>query len=150
MRTAAVREFRRLLVFFSVGALNFAVTYVLFAALVQLGWHYNLALAASYIFSIGFGYLLHRGSTFADREHVRQGFGKYAISVLLAFLVNLALLDWIVGRGLLAPLSGQAVAMSLATLFGYQLQTHWVFRSRRRPNREEIRQTPVEERRKAA
>jgi len=122
-------ELRRLILFTGVGTLNTGVCYAFFALLVYLDCHYNLALAADYLFGIGLGYVLHRLSTFSDRKHVKQAFGKYTLVLVATFLVNLVLLDWIVYEKWLDLLSGQAVAMTGATLLSYFLQKHWVFRS---------------------
>lgn len=134
MRLASKRELRRMLVFSAVGALNVAATYVAYAALVAWGWHYNLAHVASYVLGGGLGYALHRASTFADRPHIRQGLGKYAVTLGVTFAVNFVLLDALVAGQLFAPLAAQAVAMGVATLVGYLMQTHWVFRSHAAPD----------------
>lgn len=128
-------ELRRLMLFTVMGTLNTVVCYALFAALVHwAGWHYNLALVADYAFGIGLGYVLHRGSTFADRKHLSQAFGKYTVTLVATFLLNLALLDAIVALDLLEPLTAQAVAMTAVTLASYLLQKHWVFRAHDGPN----------------
>ena len=122
-------ELKRLFVFGAAGMLNTVVCYALFAALVYgVECDYNLALLADYAFGIVLGYALHRSSTFADRKHVQRAFGKYFVALVTTFLVNLALLDFLVALRLLGPLAGQLIAMSAATLASYALQKHWVFR----------------------
>src|ERR1700675_3135394 len=102
-------ELRRLALFTVVGTLNTAVCYALFAMLVHWAqWHYNLALVADYAFGIVLGFVLHRVSTFADRMHGRQEFGKYTVTLIATFLLNVALLDLIVERRWLEPLAAQA------------------------------------------
>jgi putative flippase GtrA len=122
-------ELRRLAVYFLVGAANTALCYAAYSLLVELGWHYNAALVADYAFGAVLGYVLHRGATFADRLHIRQAFGKYAVTLVVTFAINLVLLDFLVVREILSPLAGQAVAMALATAATYRMQTQWVFRS---------------------
>jgi putative flippase GtrA len=123
-------ELRRFVVYSAVGALNTAICYLLFAALVDwCGWHYRLALAADYGFGIVLGYGLHRGSTFADRRHLRGAFGKYALTLALTFIANFVMLDALVRWEMLGPVAAQAIAMSAATLIGYTAQKEWVFRS---------------------
>ncbi len=127
-------ELRRLIVYAMVGTLNTAICYALFAALVQLcAWHYQLALAADYAFGILLGYALHRVSTFADRNQLRQAFGKYVVTLAATFLANFLLLDLIVRSRLLEPIAAQGVAMIAVTLASYLPQKHWVFRSHTRP-----------------
>ncbi len=121
---------RRLMVFGMVGTVNTVVCYALFAALVHVfEWDYNLALVADYAFGAGLGYGLHRVATFADRKHVKQAFGKYALTLVITFLANLLLLDVMVRRRWFDPLVAQALAMGMVTLLSYALQKHWVFRS---------------------
>jgi putative flippase GtrA len=123
-------ELRRFVVYGAVGALNTAICYLLFAALVDwCGWHHHLALAADYAFGIVLGYALHRTATFADRLRLKHAFQKYAITLALTFVANFALLDAIVRAQLLGTLAGQAVAMTIATLVSYGVQQRWVFRS---------------------
>ena len=122
-------ELRRFAVFGMVGALNTAICYALFALLFHVcGWHHHLALVADYAFGIVVGYVLHRSSTFADRNYLRQAFGKYSLTLVATFGANLALLDLIVRARLLEPLWAQALAMTLVTAAGFLVQTHWVFR----------------------
>ncbi|MGD9723739.1 MAG: GtrA family protein [Pirellulales bacterium] len=124
------REIRRLAIYLAVGGLNTAICYALFAALIHYGrWHYQAALVADYGFGIVLGYALHRGSTFADRAHLRRAFSKYTLTTALTFVANFALLDAIVRLAILEPLSGQAIAMATVTAVSYGAQKHWVFRS---------------------
>lgn len=117
----------------TIGALNTAMCYTLFALLVRLcAWHHHLALVADYALGIVIGYSLHRVSTFADRQHLRQAFGKYLVTVATTFLANLMLLDVMVRVGLLEPLLAQALGLTAVTLAGYLIQTHWVFRQHAR------------------
>lgn len=123
-------ELRRFVVYGAVGALNTAICYLLFAALVDwCGWHHHLALAADYAFGIVLGYALHRSATFSDRRQLKRAFQKYALTLVLTFVANFALLDAIIRAELLGTLAGQAVAMTVATLVSYGVQQQWVFRS---------------------
>jgi putative flippase GtrA len=125
-----VTELRRFVVYGVVGALNTAICYLLFAALVDwCGWHHHLALAVDYAFGIVLGFALHRSATFADRRQLKRAFQKYAITLVLTFAANFALLDAIIRAELLGILAGQAVAMTIATLASYGVQQQWVFRS---------------------
>lgn len=123
-------EIRRLIVFATVGTLNTAVCYALYAALVHaLAWHHNAALVADYALGSVAGFVSHRLATFADRKHVRRALGKYLLTLVATFLLNAILLNAIVISRLLGPLLGQAAAMTLVTMVSYLMQKHWVFRS---------------------
>jgi len=123
-------ELRRLLVFGAMGTLNTGVCYALFATLVHLyAWHYNAALVVDYGFGIALGFVLHRQATFADRLHVRGALGKYALTLSLAFLLDMAILNLLIAGQLCGPLAAQAIAVVCVTSFSYLLQTLWVFHS---------------------
>jgi len=131
------REIRRLFVFGVMGTLNTAVCYAMFALFVRVfDWHYNLALVVDYGFGAILGYTLHSAGTFADRKHVRQAFGKYAITLVLAFLLNLGLLNLTVRTLQLEPLPAQAVSILFVTMLSYSMQRFWVFRSHHPPEAE--------------
>jgi putative flippase GtrA len=123
-------ELRRLFTFATVGALNTAVCYAVYAALVDgFAWHHNLALAADYALGAALGFIMHRLATFADRKHLRAAFGKYLAALIASFVLNVAVLDCIVASRLLDPIAAQVPALALVTLASYLLQKHWVFRS---------------------
>lgn len=125
-----VSEMRRLLVFGVMGTLNSAVCYALFATLVHVfAWHYNAALVVDYGFGVMLGFALHRQATFADRTHLQGALAKYAATLGVVFLCDLAILNLLVASGVLGPLVAQAVAVVFVTTFSYLLQKHWVFRS---------------------
>jgi putative flippase GtrA len=130
MNVIKTAEARRLVMFAVVGTVNTAVCYALYVVLVAvLEWNYDVALFADYVFGIALGYALHRLSTFADRTSLRQAFGKYTLTMIVTFLANLLLLDWLVRAEWMEPLPAQAIAMCAVMLASYVVQTHWVFRS---------------------
>ena len=123
-------ELRRMLVFVAVGALNTAVCYALFAALVHLAQcHHHTALVGDYALGIAVGYLLQRFATFADRKHVERTLPKYVAAYVAAFALNLAVLDVLVRWLVFGPLAAQAVGLVVVTLTSYTVQQRWVFRS---------------------
>ena len=77
---------------------------------------------------------MHRLSTFADRKHVKQAFGKYLTTLIVTFVLNLAVLDLHrreLGCSIRSP--ARPWPSALVTLVSYMLQKHWVFRSHGRP-----------------
>jgi putative flippase GtrA len=126
----ATPELKRFLMFLAVGTLTTGTCYAVFAMLVWLGWHYNLALVAAFAVSSVQSYSMHRVTTFADRRHVRRTLGKYVIALVAVLITNMALLDLLVVGQIFSPLPAQAVATGIVTVLGYRLQTHWVFRAK--------------------
>ena len=130
MSPAQKLELRRLITFATVGMLNTAVCYAVYAAIVHwLAWHHDLALAADYGFGAVLGYVTHRLTTFGDRKHLRAAFGKYLAALIASFVLNVAVLDCFVASRLLDTIAAQVPAIALVTLASYMLQKHWVFRS---------------------
>ena len=125
----ATPELKRFLMFLAVGTLTTGTCYAVFALLVWLGWHYNLALVAAFAISSVQSYSMHRVTTFADRKHVRRTLGKYVVALVAVLVTNMALLDLLVVGQIFSPLPAQAVATGVVTVLGYRLQTHWVFRA---------------------
>ncbi|HTM56435.1 MAG TPA: GtrA family protein [Pirellulales bacterium] len=130
MQVKSHSELRRLITFGLVGTCNTAICYALYAALVHwLQWHHNFALVADYCFGAMLGFLTHRGSTFADRTHLKLAFGKYLTALGISFSLNMALLNAIMWTGLLGALAAQAGALVFVTIVSYLMQRNWVFRS---------------------
>ncbi len=143
------REWRRLVVFTAVGTVNTVVCYALYAGLVHsFDWHYNAALVADYGFGTVLGYAMHRLMTFADRKHVSGAFGKFTLTLVLTFLLNMVLLDGAVRLQWFDPLTAQALATLVVTLVSYVLQKHWVFNAPLPARAEAVDAPPI--RRKAA
>lgn len=120
-------DLTRLFKFAFVGGFNTVVTYVLYLVLLELGLHFNLALALEYVFGIVLGYVLNRVWTFSDRKTGTRAFHKYVVTYLAVFAINFALLNAIVRLGM-GPGPAQAIALMAATLASYVLQKNWVFR----------------------
>jgi putative flippase GtrA len=118
------------MVFGVMGTFNTVTCYALYAAMVHwFHWNYNFALVLDYAFGAVLGFTVHRIATFADRKHVRLAFGKFAVTLVLSFLLNVTVLNAAVERLLLDPLVAQLLALVFVTLFSYTMQKHWVFRS---------------------
>lgn len=114
--------------FLIVGGINTAWGYVLYVALIWAGLHYNPALILDYIVGILTGYLMHRHLTFASHGCTQHSFLKYWGTYIAVYVINLILLNLIVGLKLLDPVLGQLLALSVVTVFSFLLQNFWVFR----------------------
>jgi putative flippase GtrA len=126
VRTAS--SLRQLAVFVIVGGTNTAITYLIYAALVCLGLHYNVALALDYVVGTAFGYFLHRRWTFGHSGRHAESLSKFVASCIGVFFLNLALLNAIEWTGFVGPLVGQMVALALSAVFAFLVQKLWVFR----------------------
>lgn len=120
------------------GGSNTAITFALYALLVYLGAHYNLAMVTTYILGIGLGFALNRLWTFNDNENPSEApqdkqksgriqFGQYVIVYALIFVVSLAILNLLVQIFSIHPIPSQLVAVGVSTICSYFLQKKWVF-----------------------
>jgi putative flippase GtrA len=114
--------------FLIVGGINTALGYALYVALIRAGLHYNLALILAYIVGILTGYLMNRHLTFASHVRTHHSFLKYWATYIGVYVLNLILLNLIVGLKLLDPMFGQLLALGAVTLMSFLLQNFWVFR----------------------
>ena len=115
--------------FLLVGAFNTALIYSVYVALVYFGMHYNLALLLDYIIGIALGYHLNKNYTFTKDIEAKESpsLGKYVISYVVVFALNLLLLNLFVQLGWMGAIIAQLVAVIIATLCSFVLQDKWVF-----------------------
>lgn len=114
--------------FLMAGFINTAAMYALYVLLVQIGLQYNIALTLDYLVGILSGYLMNRHWTFASHGRTHYSFLKYCTTYVVIYIMNLILLNLVVGVGLLGPELGQLLALGVVTVFGFLLQNFWVFR----------------------
>lgn len=117
--------------FVGVGALNTACMYALFVALVALGVHRTVALAADYVGGVLLGYALQRRWTFADRDGAPGSGVRYLVVYVAIFAANALLLELFVRGFGLRPAVAQVPALVIAMAGSYVLQRSWVFRPAR-------------------
>ena len=113
--------------FLIVGGINTAWSYALYVALIWAGFHYNSALILAYIAGILTGYLMNRHLTFASHGRPHHSFLKYWVTYIIVYIVNLILLNLIVGLKLLDPVLGQLLVVGVITVISFLLQNFWVF-----------------------
>jgi dolichol-phosphate mannosyltransferase len=116
--------------FGGVGASGYAVNLTVYAALLHVGVHFNLAAAVSFVVSATSNYLLNRAWTFrAQRGHFALQGARFLVVSVLAFAANelwLSLFVW-VGAG---KLVSQAVAIVLVMPLNFLGNKLWSFRGR--------------------
>jgi len=112
-----------------VGTMITTLAYGLYVLLIQIGIHYQLALALDYVFGISTGYILNRYWTFYSHGKPRLSFMKYLVTYIGIYFGNVALLGGIVGLTSLGPVLGQLIALGVVTLLSYLAQNNWVFRA---------------------
>lgn len=114
--------------FLIVGGLNTALMYLLYLGLIWSGFSYPVALMMDYLVGIPFSYLLQRYWTFVPKGRLELSFFKYVMTYIGVFLGNIILLVVLVESGMLGPIIGQFVSLSLVIALSYLVQKLWVFR----------------------
>ena len=120
--------------FLVVGGSNTLLTFLLYVFLIHSNWNFKIALLVSYAAGISLGFLFNLLWTFkvgpsTENSEKYSKFGKYIIVYIVVFLLNLAILNWLVSNRLLDAIWGQVVAVGIATLISFLLQNSWVFKA---------------------
>ena len=116
--------------FCTVGAVGYVVNLIVYASLVGMGMHFNLAAACSFLVAVTNNYTWNRLWTFrGQRGHVgHQGLRFFVVS-LLALAANEVLLTIFVSAGS-GKVVGQAIAIVLVTPINFVGNKLWSFRRR--------------------
>lgn len=121
-------EARRFLI---AGGINTAIGYGVYALLYAVfGVPYNLALGAEYVVGIIVGFLLNRAFTWRYPQADWRHLVRYVLTYATTYTINCAILNALVLSGLMEPLLGNAVALSVVCVTSFSLQSFWVFRAR--------------------
>ena len=113
--------------FLVVGLSNTFVIYSLYLGFIYVGLHYNLALTLDYLLGVITGYLMNRYWTFSSRTKTRYSLFRYCITIGVVYLINLIILNLLIGFDLMGPVLGQLVALGIAASVSFLLQNFWVF-----------------------
>lgn len=116
---------RRFLSFCAVGVLNTAFGYSLFALLVFAGLHRGLALFVATCAGVLFNFFSTGRIVFGNRDASRLP--RFVATYVAVYLVNLAFMEILIGAGTGVYVGG-AIAMLLATVVAYLLQSRLVFK----------------------
>ena len=113
--------------FVLVGGVNTVFGYGIFAAIYLLTHHRIRALVAATVLGVTFNYFTTGRLVFANK-----GAGaiiRFALVYAVLFLINIPLLEVLVGIGL-PTLVAQAVALPAMVTLSYLINRYWVFRTR--------------------
>jgi putative flippase GtrA len=116
--------------FCTVGAVGYVVNLIVYASLVGMGMHFNLAAACSFLVAVTNNYTWNRLWTFrGQRGHVgHQGLRFFVVS-LLALAANEVLLTIFVAAGS-GKVVAQAIAIVLVTPINFVGNKLWSFKRR--------------------
>lgn len=118
----------QLIKFGLVGGSGYLINLAVFALLSSLGVHHIIAAIGAFCVAFGSNFFWNRHWTFAA-GHGHAGFQAarfFAVSVA-ALLINLAVLEALVGGTSLDDLSAQAIAVAVAMPFNFLGNKFWTF-----------------------
>jgi len=109
-----------------VGMLNSGVGFFVIFALMLLGVDPYLSNAAGYCFGLTVSFLLHRGWVFRSSSGLTSEVAKYAVAVVVAYLLNIGCLAILIRAGSW-PYLAQGAAAVIYTVAMFLFSTYWVF-----------------------
>jgi putative flippase GtrA len=123
-RAATSVNYKRILKFLVVGALNTAVGYGLFALFIFLGWHFAIATLLSTILAVTFnffstGRLVFNGSA-------NKNLGRFIGSYLILYIINISFLKGLLSLQLSEYMAG-ILLLPIMAILSYILQSRFVF-----------------------
>lgn len=122
----------RLLRFLVVGAINTLFSYLIYAALILVGAHYNLAALISTIVGIIFNFFTTGRIVFRSLDNRR--FILFVLVYAFTYLVNILLLRWLIdGLAMDKLVAGALVTLPVA-LLSYFLNANITFKDKRSPS----------------
>lgn len=115
--------------FACVGASGYVVNLAVFTVLVHVaGLHHLLAASGAFLVAVGNNFLWNRRWTFAAHDgHAGFQAVRFVVVSLVAFVVNLALLEALVSGAELPEVPSQAVAVVAATPLSFLGNKLWSF-----------------------
>jgi putative flippase GtrA len=116
---------RRAIRFVLIGAVNTAFSYAIYAFFLYLGLSYLLANLLALMTGILFSFRMQGRFVFKNTEN--HLLGRFVVTWLLIYCVNILLINLLMGLGLNAYISG-ALAMFPVTALSYFFQRFYVFR----------------------
>jgi putative flippase GtrA len=126
-----IRQFVR---FNVIGLVNTGVAYLLYAGLLYLDVHRQIALAADYALGLVLGFYLNRRFTFArgaEKGSVKREFGKMMLTFIPIYLLNGALLEAATQWGAINLYVSQIAILAIIAVLSFVAQKIYVFAEKR-------------------
>lgn len=113
--------------FLSIGILNTAFGYAVYAILLIVNVPYLTALFISTVAGVIFNYFTF-GRLVFHGQGGRYVFVKFIITYVLVYAANAVLLDVLTKKFLFSPYVGQVICIPLSVLLSWLLMNKWVFK----------------------
>lgn len=114
-----------------VGAANFALTFIVFTAMLKvLGVNYLLSLAAAWVVGMFFSYILNFLWVFKPEEKIqfRARFVRFFLASVLSIALNMLVLSYVVERTDFDPFYVQTALIPFIVIFNFSTAKYWSLR----------------------
>jgi putative flippase GtrA len=114
-----------------VGAANFALTFIVFTAILKiLRINYLLSLLTAWVVGMFFSYMLNFAWVFRPEPHIqfRARFIKFCLAGALSIALNLVVLSYIVEHTDLDPFYVQTSLIPFIVAFNFSTSRYWSLR----------------------
>ena len=111
-----------------VGAANFALTFIVFTAMLKvLGVNYLLSLVAAWVVGILFSYVFNFAWVFRPEQKIqfRARFIKFFLASVLSIALNMLALSYIVERTHFDPFYVQTALIPFIVIFNFATAKFW-------------------------
>lgn len=116
---------KEILRFFVVGAINTLFSYIVYALLVVIGFHYTLATLISTVLGVVFNFFTTGRIVFRSLD--RRRFFCFVLVYTFTYFVNILLLRWLVDELAMDKLIAGALVTLPVALLSYFLNSKWTF-----------------------
>lgn len=114
-----------------IGIINTGVTYLIYAFLVYIGFHYRLALGLEYCCGVVISFVLNKKFTFKNSEKSNlKMFLRMVITYVGVFIVNWGMLELNLKVLKMDEYIGQIVAQSIIAISSFFAQKIFVFKDK--------------------
>lgn len=114
-----------------VGAANFALTFIVFAAMLKvLGVNYLLSLVAAWVVGMLFSYVLNFSWVFKPEQKIqfKARFVRFFLASVLSIALNMLALSYIVERTDFDPFYVQTALIPFIVIFNFSTAKYWSLR----------------------
>lgn len=111
--------------FLIVGTINTSFSYLIYVALLYVGFDYQLANFLAMVMGILFSFKTQGHFVFHNSNN--RLLGRFVVSWVLIYLCTIMLIGWIMALGFDAYSAG-ALALPFSVAFSYLIQKYFVFR----------------------
>ncbi len=122
-----INKNKQLLKYVFFGVLNTAITFIIYAILVNIGTPYLISSTFCYVLGILEGFLFNAWFVFNHKLHFSD-LTKYSVVYLVAYLINISLLYVVVNYAHTPKIEAQLLVTIVVTLLNFKLVKLLVFR----------------------